>query len=597
MFKKLTRFSIVSFVTLIVVGCSSITNDLFSSTELSNWPEAGGPEGNWRYTSNKSAPVHWSVSRNENILWKIDLPNVGQSGIAVWQDKLFLTTFAEGEGHNLPPKQRMSGKVLGLCIDKHTGEILWSVDLNGSVPSPMMYSFSDSTSPTPVTDGERVIFTNASGEMAAFDFSGKELWRRIFYPWTPKDKFPFNKQHEPILHGDVVLHVEPLNDHRSEKNKAYFGWNFIRGIDKYTGKTKWIAKDASTTYTTSVKGVTKDGRHAVLTGRGGPHGVPERPVGLSLISLEQDSAGETITRFLANTDMHGNVLEKPGTVGHPTWRALYNMHWNEDYTYMFKLLPKESVVKISTQTGEIIDEFQNSQSVDYRPWDIKLGKHGYYPNTNLHKTQDKSPRIKNIKHPDWALKQLQWAKKKNNVDLNKLGMTVYPASHSNITYKDYLYFLVGTAHTRNTPMTHQGLLAGPTHSMARLNITTGKVEFLELPSKLTPTGEYIYGEELISDTNNSKGFDVAKDPRTKSDGWSVASFWGSPTIVNGQLYYTTLGGLTYVIDANAAVLDASALLSVNDLGEVGKTWSANSVSFSDGVLFHRSAKHLVAIKE
>lgn len=317
---------LVALAVIGLVGCSILTTGLFSSSAPNNWPEAGGPEQNWRFDSSNHAPVSWSVSRNENILWKVDLPNAGQSGIGVWGDKLFLTTFDEGEGHNVPEKERWSSKILGHCIDKNTGEILWSVKLDGSVPSPMMYSFSDSTSPTPVTDRERVIFTNASGEMAAFDFKGKELWRRSFHPWTPQDKFPFNKQHEPILHDDVVLHVEPLDDHRSEKNKEYFGWNFIRGIDKYTGKTKWIANDASTTYTTSVKGVTKDGKHAVLTGRGGPHGVPERPVGVSLISLEQDSAGETITRFSGNTDMNGNILEKQGTVGHPTWRALYNMH-------------------------------------------------------------------------------------------------------------------------------------------------------------------------------------------------------------------------------------------------------------------------------
>lgn len=264
---------------------------------------------------------------------------------------------------------------------------------------------------------------------------------------------------------------------------------------------------------------------------------------------------------------------------------------------MFKLLPKESVVKISTQTGEIVDEFQISKSVDYRPWDHEKNQHGYYPYTNLHKTKDKSPRIKNAKYPRGQLKQLAWVKKHKNIDIDDFGISVYPASHSNIIFKDYLYFLVGTAHTRNGPLLRQGLLAGPTHSIARLNTTTGKIEYLELPTKLSKKGEYIYGEELFSETKNAKGFDVAKDPRTKSDGWSIASFWGSPTIVNGQLYYTTMGGLTYVIDANAKVLDADALLSVNDLGEVGKSWSANSVSFSDGVLFHRSAKHLVAIKE
>src|SRR5438132_841893 len=55
-----------------------------------NWPQASGPSGDW--TSKKKAPVEWSVSRNENIAWTATLPEVGQGGIAVWGDHLFLTT-------------------------------------------------------------------------------------------------------------------------------------------------------------------------------------------------------------------------------------------------------------------------------------------------------------------------------------------------------------------------------------------------------------------------------------------------------------------------------------------------------------------------
>ena len=63
------------------------------------------------------------------------------------------------------------------------------------------------------------------------------------------------------------------------------GWNYLRGIDKLTGKTLWIADDGTTTYVTSVFGRMKDGTPAILTARGGWHDVPERPVGLSLVDL------------------------------------------------------------------------------------------------------------------------------------------------------------------------------------------------------------------------------------------------------------------------------------------------------------------------
>src|SRR5215469_10196781 len=59
-----------------------------------NWPQAAGPDGTWRVRG-ANAPVEWSASLNHNILWRTPLPNGGQSGIAVWGDRLFLTTFDE----------------------------------------------------------------------------------------------------------------------------------------------------------------------------------------------------------------------------------------------------------------------------------------------------------------------------------------------------------------------------------------------------------------------------------------------------------------------------------------------------------------------
>jgi len=47
----------------------------------------------------------------------------------------------------------------------------------------------------------------------------------------------------------------------------------------------------------------------------------------------------------------------------------------------------------------------------------------------------------------------------------------------------------------------------------------------------------------------------------------------------------------------AKVLDENALLAINDLGPSGETWSLNTPSYSDGRIYHRSLKELVAIGE
>ena len=57
-----------------------------------NWPQAAGPNHNWTVTTQQSVTLKWSAERNENIRWRTTLPESGQSGIAVWADRLFLTT-------------------------------------------------------------------------------------------------------------------------------------------------------------------------------------------------------------------------------------------------------------------------------------------------------------------------------------------------------------------------------------------------------------------------------------------------------------------------------------------------------------------------
>jgi PQQ-like domain len=521
---------------------------LFAAT----WPQAGGPDGTWRLNT-KDAPASWSVTLNRNIIWKSTLPNAGQSGIAVWNDRLFLTTFAEGE-------KKTSGSILGLCVDAKTGTILWSVKLDGPTKSPMMYAYSDSTSPTPVTDGKLVVFTDGSGEMAAFDFSGNPLWRRSYKPWG--EPYPFNKQHEPILFGDTVINVEPLDGNPADKS----GWNYLRGIDKNTGKTQWIADDGTTTYATSVLGRLKDGTPAILTGRGGWHNVPERPVGLSLIDLTKGKEGKTIWRFISDT----------GNVAAPTWQALYLLNWDRKYAYWFRLNPEETHLVFDIDTGKLIREQSLIRNLDYHQWDPAAGKYIFHDNVNLREIRELSPR-------------------------NRLAddevIRVMPAWHANLAVNGYHYFMTTVAHRRNTAPPKGR--AGPSHCLARVNVETGKVEYLEVPvTVIRKPGEVdrkIYGIAVKTKTENSQGIDVASEERSRTDGWEIPAFCGSPVALGDKIYFTTMLGITYVVDSQAKVFDEHALLAINDLGPPGETWTLNSISYADGRIYHRTAKELICI--
>jgi hypothetical protein len=174
---------------------------------------------------------------------------------------------------------------------------------------------------------------------------------------------------------------------------------------------------------------------------------------------------------------------------------------------------------------------------------------------------------------------------------------VMPAWHANIVAGGYHYFLTSTAHRRNR-VGPKGK-GGPSHCVGRVHIATGKVEYLELPVTVEreegKPERRVYGVAVKTETRNAAGEDIAAEERSRTDGWEIPAFWGSPVALGGKVYFTTMLGITYVIDAEAKTLDERALLAVNDLGPSGKTWSLNSISFAGGVLYHRTARELIAI--
>ena len=174
---------------------------------------------------------------------------------------------------------------------------------------------------------------------------------------------------------------------------------------------------------------------------------------------------------------------------------------------------------------------------------------------------------------------------------------VMPAWHCNIVINGYHYFLTSTAHRRNN-YKPKGK-AGPSHCIARVNVKTGKVEYLEVPvTVIRKPGEperRIFGVEVRTSTLNSKGQDVAAEDRSRTDGWEIPAFWGSPIAVNDNVYFTTMPGIAYVVNSKATVLDERALVAINDLGLPSETWTLNTPSYANGRIYHRTLKEVFSI--
>ncbi|GAA4237629.1 hypothetical protein GCM10022291_24950 [Postechiella marina] len=631
LFKLLSSYLLIS---LVLLSCNTPQkSSVLIAGSQNQWPMSGGPDGSWKVKTDLKVPTKWSVRTGENIKWKTTLPEGGQSGIAVWRDKLFLTInppnndakysdvlsqfntakaaynlllnseierltkkgdagfYAVKKALILPEKEwnavleknkhyqeasaiekpaiaqnmmrkdkkgkayskalesyksyihkksnplnvayksyqkaiqakkggASSADIILMCLNSNSGDILWSKTIKGTVSSQYNYGFSDATTPCPITDGKNVWAINASGGMACYSLEGDLVWERT---WKPSmGGKPFNKQFDSVLFEDLILNTEPPVEGDTTRHA---NWNYLHAFNKNTGARIWVTKEALTHYNTPILGETKDGKPAVLIGRGGPHGVPERPVGLSLIGLSGENEGQALWNW---------EPKEPNEFS--GWGALSTQHWDAHKASWFYKGDDHAI--INTVSGALISK-KPLNVVNQFNFDVSTGKHHLSKNVSLNHHQNQR--------------------------------------HCNISEGENLFYMV-----RYSPF------------IARHNVITGINEHIEMPQEINEDGSFVWRKDQKNDGLNAKGQLHALDARTRGDGFQKC-FLGSPTMINNYIYFTNAIGLVYVVDANAKTFDASAIVAVNDLGKKGETWSVNSLSFANGHIYHRTMKEIICI--
>ena len=174
-----------------------------------NWPQWRGPRGTG-ISEERGLPTQWSAT--ENVAWKVPLPDRGNSTPIVWGDKVFITAAIE--------KQNKRGL---MCFNRADGKLLWEQYVTYEEKEPT-HSTNPYCSASPVTDGQCIVAWYGSVGMAAYDFAGKELWRRDL----GKFEHVWGNAASPILHGDLVI------------NSCGPGLTaYLIALDKRTGKDVW----------------------------------------------------------------------------------------------------------------------------------------------------------------------------------------------------------------------------------------------------------------------------------------------------------------------------------------------------------------------
>ncbi len=185
----------------------------FSSAYADNWPQWRGPLLNGVSTE-KNLPAKWTPE--ENIAWKLAMPEWSGSTPIIWRDRIFLNV-AEGNDLYL------------WCVDRTKGTMLWKKPLGSGNVKMRKQNMS---SPSPVTDGKNVYVMTGTGILKAFDFAGKELWTRDVQKEYGAFGLNWGYASSPLLFEDS-LYVQVLHGMRTDDP------SYVMRINRASGKTIW----------------------------------------------------------------------------------------------------------------------------------------------------------------------------------------------------------------------------------------------------------------------------------------------------------------------------------------------------------------------
>ena len=145
------------------VLCASLSILAAAAVGASEWPNWRGPDRNG-YSAHTGLPVEWSHDgeSERNIVWKLPLPDRSGATPIVVGKRIFLNVAEEDD--------------LSLwLVDADSGEVVWRRPISGGNRFQRKHNMS---SPSPVTDGERVWVLTGTGALQAYDMGGNRLWAR-----------------------------------------------------------------------------------------------------------------------------------------------------------------------------------------------------------------------------------------------------------------------------------------------------------------------------------------------------------------------------------------------------------------------------------
>jgi outer membrane protein assembly factor BamB len=134
-------------------------------------------------------------------------------------------------------------------IDRDTGKIVWSKVAGtgtvnkrprGRAPRGTQY-FNDLhnlASPSPATDGEVIVVHFGNGDLAAYDFIGKQLWKHNLQSEHGPYTVWWGHANSPVLVDDLVINV-CMEDSLADMSDKKPVDSYLVAHDKRTGELRW----------------------------------------------------------------------------------------------------------------------------------------------------------------------------------------------------------------------------------------------------------------------------------------------------------------------------------------------------------------------
>ena len=190
------------------------------------------------------------------------MPGPAGSTPIVWNNHVFLTS---------PDEQK---NLALFALDRKTGKVLWQKTV---AEGDRTVGRNNMASPSPVTDGKLVIAMFGTSDIAAFDFSGKEVWKRNLGREFGKLAVMWLYGSSPLLY-DGKLYVQVLQrdnpaDYAHAVDANPKRDSYLLCMDPKTGKDIWkhvrptdALKESHEAYSTPIPVKTAKGLEIVVLG-------------------------------------------------------------------------------------------------------------------------------------------------------------------------------------------------------------------------------------------------------------------------------------------------------------------------------------------